>query len=168
MVQNIVVTACMGVLALTVAELLLPQDRFAEKIRELTACIFIIIIAAPVFNGGFEFELPRTDAEENAERGDTIMDELFSEYVCDELEMRILSELSAMDIGTEKISVKVNIGADKSIYIDEVYISCSEPDEAEVIARGIVGDDVPLRCEKTAESERSEQSFVYADQGIHQ
>lgn len=144
-VRQVVLCACAVSIALSMADMMMPSERFFKQLRFLFSLILMIGVTAPMVKG--EVSLQKVMAAADAAPV-TDTQEMVQESVChsaeENLEAALTAQLTSAGIGCEALSVQIHIDEDGRISISEVRLRCPEPEAAKRILAAQLGADVPV------------------------
>lgn len=144
-VNKMIISGCFIGITVSAADMLKPSDKFANNIRLVFACVFILVLFTPLLSGRFNFsEDLNADCMANAYTDDIekgVNSEMKS-IVEKNLEDTVKQKLNEANINYEEISVIVNIEEDYSIDISGVYITGGYSEKSEEVIKDALGKNV--------------------------
>lgn len=142
-VQTAVLCACMTSLGLTLAEGLLPMEKYGRQIRILFAALLLTAMLRPLVGADLslpESIVPQADITQDITEAAA---EAQAEAVGACIRSRLQQELAAQHVNCEVQSVSVHIQPDGGIVIDEVAVA-EYSLTAAVYLREWLGGEVPI------------------------
>lgn len=122
--QTAMLFICLTAAALTLAEGLLPDQRFARQIRLITAAVLLTVMLKPLAGirfGGYRSALHDSEAETTELTA--LAEQAKEQAVCESIRSALNRELSLRDIPCQVTAVSAHIPADGGIVISEVQVS---------------------------------------------
>lgn len=142
---KITLTICLLAIALSIAEGLMPSEKFAREIKIIFGLILIIGIAKPVAGVFHGLSFPDTTSAdiqiENIQKNtNSILENSIENNLCNEIK----SMLSERGITSTEIYVNVNISEDFCISFNEVSLNCDNFSLAEGIIHETFGNETEV------------------------
>lgn len=143
--NEIVLAVCLTAIGLSIAEGLMPSEKFAREIKIIFGLILIIGIANPVLKLFKSFSLPDTSYTdiqiENIQNNTaSVLENSIENNLCS----AISSMLSEKDIVLNEIYVDVNISENYCISFNEVGLNCDNFSLAESIIYETFGNETEV------------------------
>lgn len=122
--QTSVLLVCLTAAALTLAEGLLPDQKFEQQIRLILAAVLLTVMLKPLAGihfGGFGSSLHESQAE-TAELTD-LAEQAKNQAVCESIRSTLNREFNQREIPCEVTAVSAHISEDGGIVISEIQLS---------------------------------------------
>lgn len=122
--QTAVLVICLTAAGLTLAEGLLPDQRFTRQVRLMTAAVLLTVMLKPL--AGIRFGSYRSalhDSEAETEAVAELAEQAKEQAVCESLCSTLNREFMLREIPCQVTAVSAHIPADGCIVISEVQVS---------------------------------------------
>lgn len=146
-IQTAVLSACMIALGLTLAEGILPMERFGRQIRTLFVTLLLIGMLRPLIGMDVSFPDAVFSVDGITEELTAAADAARSEAVSACIQSSLQEQLDAHHVACEILEVTVHIQEDGGIVIDEVLITGSTL-TGTIYLREWLGDAVAITAQK--------------------
>lgn len=150
-----VTAACIIALGISLAESLIPMERFGKQIRWICTLLLFIGMLRP-WVGTDDWPLSQLPTDDNdhtyTEDLQSAADSLLTESIAQQLKQTLNASLAEHKVNAEILSVDVHIDDDGSISIKQITVTGNLL-TATVYLREWLGDDAEISACETEESE---------------
>lgn len=144
--RAVIKSVCIISAAVCILDGLAAGTRFRNQMKFLLNLIFITVIAAPVLQGTFDFEMPELDrymTEDYDSAGELYQEEL-RRQTGENISAVLMQQLEAAGIKCTGIETDINISETNSISISSVTVSADDFGAASEIIRSSLGGDTEV------------------------
>lgn len=151
-IRYIIMIACFVGIAISMLDIITPEDKLKKQIRLIFSLVFIITIMSPIVKGKVKFETPDL---ENIKNSDAYLgvtntyNNALADYFAVNIENNINEKLKVNDIYTKQVDLVTKTDDQQRIDISEVKVSLEnnqrnlEKKATEIIINEI--GDVPVK-----------------------
>ena len=152
--RTAVLAACFAALALTLAEGLLPLERFSRQLRLMMSLLLLTAVLTPLTGLHFDFKHENAAADAAAEDLTALAEAAYEQAVSERITDALNNALAEHGVSCTVRSVSVHIQEDGSIKINEAVITGNTL-TGTVYLREWLGNDVTVTKEDSTAWEES-------------
>ena len=154
--RTTVLGACIAAAALSLAEGILPAERFGKQIRVLTSVLLLTVLLRPLVTlPDLVLSYPSGTSAAGADEFTAQIQELQEGAVADSICTALNNALTEKAVPCRVVNCSLHIADDGSIIINEVLIT-GNAQTGKVYLREWLGNEIPIREERISDDGTAE------------
>ena len=146
-IKMMIGTACFIGIAISIADMIKPSEKFNKQIRMIFSLAFVLSILTPIMSSGFDFSISQdiisTNGSQYSEMDATVDNQLRTiteNNIADSLTVKLIES----GIKCNEINVSINIEEDSGISINKIEIDSDDNEKSRMIISTLlsIGEEV--------------------------
>ena len=151
-IKMMIGTACFIGIAISIADMIKPSEKFNKQIRMIFSLTFVLSILTPIVSSGFDFSISQDTMSTNGSQYsemDTAVDNQIKMMTENNIANSLMVKLVESGIKCNEIDVSINIDENSGISINKIEIDSDDNEKSKMIISTLlsIGEEVIITKE---------------------